>query len=103
RYVERLASHDAALRLLARLRVGFFERLEPLVPDGLPDGSRSGDLLSRFVSDVDALQHVFVRALGPPLVALVVGVGAVATAAFFDPAAAVALALALAAGAALVP
>jgi ATP-binding cassette subfamily C protein CydC len=103
RYLERLASHDAALRLLARLRVGFFERLEPLVPDGLAEDEQSGDLLSRFVADVDALQHLFVRALGPPLVAVVVGAGAVATAAFFDPAVAVALALALAAGGVLVP
>ncbi len=103
RYLERLASHDAALRLLARLRVRFFERLEPLVPDGLPEGSRSGDLLSRFVADVDALQHLYVRALGPPLVALLVGAGAVAAAAFFAPVAAVALAVALAAGGLLVP
>jgi ATP-binding cassette subfamily C protein CydC len=103
RYLERLTSHDAALRLLARLRVGFFERVEPLVPDGLAEDARSGDLLSRFVADVDALQHLFVRALGPPLVALVVGAGAVATAAFFDPATAVALGVALAAGGVLVP
>jgi ATP-binding cassette, subfamily C, bacterial CydC len=103
RYVERLASHDAALRLLARLRVSFFERIEPLVPDGLAEETRTGDLLSRFVADVDALQHVFVRALGPPLVAVVVGAGAVATASFFDPAVAAALAIALAVGGVLVP
>ena len=103
RYFERLASHDAALRLLARLRVSFFERIEPLVPDGLPEETRAGDLLSRFVADVDALQHVFVRALGPPLVAVAVGAGAVATAACFDPAAAAALAIALAVGGVLVP
>jgi thiol reductant ABC exporter CydC subunit len=95
RYLERLASHDAALRLLARLRVMFFERLEPLVPDGLPAGSRSGDLLTRFVADVDAQQHLFVRAVGPPLVALLVAGGAVLATLFVDPAAAVALAAAL--------
>ena len=32
RYSERLASHDLALRQLARLRVRFYERLEPLLP-----------------------------------------------------------------------
>ena len=35
RYGERLASHDLALRLLARLRARFYERLAPLVPGEL--------------------------------------------------------------------
>ena len=95
RYLERLASHSAALQLLARFRVSFFERLEPLVPEGLPAESRSGDLLSRFVADVDALQHLFVRALGPPLVALLVGAGAVAAASVVDLNVGIALAVVL--------
>jgi ATP-binding cassette, subfamily C, bacterial CydC len=103
RYFERLASHDAALRLLDRMRVVFFERLEPLVPDGLPAGARTGDLLGRFVDDVDELQHLFVRALGPPVVAVVVGLGAVAAALLVDPRAAAVLALALLAGGVVVP
>ena len=35
RYLERLVSHDAAFRLLARLRVRFYAHLEPLAPAGL--------------------------------------------------------------------
>jgi thiol reductant ABC exporter CydC subunit len=103
RYLERLASHDAALRLLGRLRVAFFARLEPLVPEDLPAGSRTGDLLSRFVTDVDAQQNLFVRALGPPLVALIVGGAAVLVALLVDAASAAALALALVAGGLLLP
>jgi len=103
RYFERLASHDAALRLLDRMRAVFFERLEPLVPDGLPLGARTGDLLGRFVDDVDELQHLFVRALGPPIVAVVVGLGVVVAALLVDPRAAAVLALALLAGGVLVP
>ena len=103
RYLERLASHDAALRLLDRVRVSFFERLEPLVPDGLPAGSRTADLLGRFVDDVDALQHLFVRALGPPIVAVLVGLGAVVAALLVDPRAAAVLAVALLAAGVLVP
>ena len=103
RYLERLASHDAALRLLDRVRVSFFERLEPLVPDGLPAGTRSSDLLGRFVDDVDALQHVFVRALGPPIVAVLVGLGAVLAAVLVDARAAAVLAVALALGGVAVP
>ena len=48
-----------------------YDRLVPLVPGGLPR-MRAGDLLSRAVDDVDALQHLYVRALGPPVVAVVV-------------------------------
>ena len=94
RYAERLSSHDAALRLLARTRVRFFERLEPLVPAGLP-GARTGDLLSRFVADVDQLQDLYLRGLAPPLVAAAVGTGSVVAAAFLLPAAAPWLALGL--------
>ena len=71
RYLERLVSHDLSFRLLADLRVWFFARLEPLAPAGLQE-ERSGDLLSRAISDVDTLQNVFVRALAPPLVALTI-------------------------------
>jgi ATP-binding cassette, subfamily C, bacterial CydC len=34
RYLERLISHEATFRLLARLRVWFYEHLEPLAPAG---------------------------------------------------------------------
>ena len=42
RYVERLASHDVALRQLARLRSQFYLRLAPLVPGQLR-GQGRGD------------------------------------------------------------
>lgn len=69
RYGERLSSHDLAFRQLARLRVRFFNRLAPLVPGRLSERS-SGDVLSRFVGDVDALSDLYLRALIPSLVAL---------------------------------
>ena len=64
---------------------------------------RAGDLLSRAVDDVDALQHLYVRALGPPVVAVAVIAGAAAVAGLILPAAGVALAVALAAAAAVLP
>ena len=84
RYLERLVSHDASFRYLSEVRVRFFSRLEPLVPNEV-GGARTGDLLSRFVADVDALQHLLVRVIAPPVAALVVGVGAVAVAAVLAP------------------
>ncbi|MEU8302799.1 thiol reductant ABC exporter subunit CydC [Actinomadura sp. NPDC048955] len=94
RYAERLISHDVSLRLLWELRVRWFRRLEPLVPAGLP-GARSGDLLSGFVADVEAVQHLYLRGFGPPLVALTVGAGTAAATAWMLPAAGLWLALGL--------
>ena len=87
RYGERLSSHDAALRLLGRVRASFFRRLAPLVPGDL-GGPRSGDLLSRFVGDVDALQDLYLRALAPPVVAALVIAATASTAWLILPAAA---------------
>jgi ATP-binding cassette, subfamily C, bacterial CydC len=76
RYLERLASHDAAFRILADVRVSFYRRLERLAPAGLTAFS-SGDLLARLISDVDATQDLFIRGITPPLAAALVGAGAV--------------------------
>ncbi|MFI5101476.1 MAG: thiol reductant ABC exporter subunit CydC, partial [Actinomycetes bacterium] len=72
RYAERLVGHDAALRVLADLRVRVYERLERLAPAGLA-AFRSGDLLSRLVADVDTVQDLLLRVLPPYLVALLAG------------------------------
>jgi thiol reductant ABC exporter CydC subunit len=92
RYLERLASHDVALRGLGGVRARVYERIEPLAPAGLED-FRRGDLLTRLVADVDALQNLTLRALSPAVVALVVGLACVATCALVLPWAAVALAV----------
>jgi ATP-binding cassette, subfamily C, bacterial CydC len=102
RYLERLVSHDAALRALGRIRSRFYERIEPLAPAQLEE-YRSGDLLGRMVGDVDALQSLYVRGLGPPVVALIVGATSVGVAAAALPAAAAILAVGLLAGGVLVP
>jgi thiol reductant ABC exporter CydC subunit len=102
RYLERLASHDLALRDLARVRARVYRRIEPLAPAQL-EGYRDGDLLARMVADVDALQGLHLRAVGPPLVALAAAALAVGATAFFLPAAALALAVGLALGGIAVP
>jgi ATP-binding cassette, subfamily C, bacterial CydC len=102
RYFERLASHDLALRVLARARVRVYERVEPLAPAQL-EGYRRGDLLSRMVADVDSLQNLHLRGVGPPLVALVAGTVSVAVAAAFLPAAALVLVAGLLVGGVAVP
>ncbi len=102
RYLERLASHDVALRVLGRVRAAFYARIEPLAPAQL-DCYRRGDLLSRMVADVDALQDLYLRGLGPPLVALLAGAVAVGAAAALLPVAGLVLAAGLLAGGLAVP
>ena len=102
RYFERLASHDVALRSLGRARARVYESIEPLAPAQLED-TRRGDLLSRFVADVDSLQNLYLRGLEPPLVALIAGAASVALAAVVLPAAGLVLAVGLLVGGIAVP
>ncbi len=74
RYLERLTTHDVTFRLLARLRIWFYEKLEPLAPARLLE-YRSGDLLSRVTSDIETLENFYIRVVAPPLVAVMVALG----------------------------
>lgn len=91
RYVDRLVGHDAVLRALSRLRVTVFKALEPLAPMG-SRLFRGGDLLTRFVSDVDAVQDLLLRIVVPAWTAAVVAVAVTGFTAVFSPAAALVLA-----------
>jgi ATP-binding cassette, subfamily C, bacterial CydC len=102
RYLDRLVSHDLALRTLGRMRATVYRRVEPLAPGQL-DAYRRGDLVNRIVADVDALQGVYLRGIAPPLVALLVSLACVVTAALLLPAAGVALAAGLGLGGLAVP
>ncbi|MFG2043612.1 amino acid ABC transporter ATP-binding/permease protein [Dactylosporangium sp. NPDC048998] len=76
RYAERLAGHDAALRMLGDLRVRAYRRLVPLAPAGLA-GFRRGDLAARLAADVDAVVDLVVRVCLPIVVAAVTGLASV--------------------------
>lgn len=71
RYGERMYSHRATFSMLSRLRTSFFARLIPLTP-GLLNRKRSGDLLARFVGDVESLQNYFIRVAYPPVIVVMV-------------------------------
>lgn len=64
RYLERLVTHDVTFRLLSRLRVWAYERLEPLAPAVLQQ-HRRGDVLSRLRADIDRLETAYLRVLTP--------------------------------------
>ncbi|MGC4809387.1 thiol reductant ABC exporter subunit CydC [Micromonospora sp. DT228] len=91
RYTERLAGHDAVLRMITDVRAQVFATLAAR-RDAV---HRSGDVLSRLVSDVEAVQDLLLRVLVPGSAAGLVGVLAVAGAALISPPAAGALAVGL--------
>ena len=77
RYLERLTSHDVALRGTVRLRERLYTRLAA-ADAGVVAGLRRGDLMARVGADVDLMGDVVVRGLLPFAVALTVcaaGVG----------------------------
>ncbi len=102
RYLERLFSHDVAFRVLADVRVAIYRRLERLAPAGLA-AFRSGDMLTRLISDVDATQDLFIRGIAPPLTAALVGAGATTAVLLILAPAAGVLAIGLLAAGVLVP
>lgn len=73
RYAERIVTHDATFRILEGLRVWFYRRIEPLAPAGLWR-FRSGDILHRIVADIEALDHLYLRALSPAAIAVLVSI-----------------------------
>jgi ATP-binding cassette subfamily C protein CydC len=97
RYAERLAGHEVVLRWLGTLRTRVYQALAP--------GSRysGGDLVTRLVSDVDALQDAVLRWGLPLAVAGIVGTTAVVVTATASTGAAAALAAGLLLAGGLLP
>lgn len=83
KYGERLSSHRATFTILSNLRVAFFEKLTPLIPQ-IFHKYRSGDLLARVVGDVESLQNFFLRVFYPPLVLLLVFVSTILFTSFYS-------------------
>jgi thiol reductant ABC exporter CydC subunit len=102
RYAERLAGHDAALRLLSSFRTEAYDSLTRLAPAGLAD-YRAGDLLTRLVSDIDSLADRWLRVRLPFIAAAVAGTGAVVLCTALLPAAGLILAATLAVAALAAP
>ena len=65
RYLERLATHNVALRLLHSIRINVFSALERVVP-GAQGSIHDHDLTAMAINDVDAVEHLYVAVL-PPL------------------------------------
>ncbi len=89
RYGERLAGHDAALRILEGVRVQVFAHV--VRPGSRLDADAPAAVLDRAVGDVDRTADLLVRVVVPGAAAIVTGLVATVVAAIFAPAAAVAI------------
>jgi ATP-binding cassette subfamily C protein CydC len=85
RYLERYTTHRTMFRILTTIRTWFYASVEPLAPARLGQ-LRSGDLMTRLVADVDAMEELYVRVLVPPVVAAVVIAGCSLVYGLLDPA-----------------
>lgn len=86
RYAERMVTHEATFRILARLRLWVFDTVTPLAPARL-GALRGGDLLARVTQDVDALDSLYLRFVTPVTAAVTGALFATVILAFLAPAA----------------
>ncbi|MDE5000905.1 cysteine/glutathione ABC transporter ATP-binding protein/permease CydC, partial [Francisella tularensis subsp. holarctica] len=57
----------ATFRIITDIRVWFYQKLEPLAPSHLYK-YKSGDLLTRLVNDIGALDTLYIRIISPTVV-----------------------------------
>lgn len=84
RYAERLLNHSVAFRILGHLRKDFYDHLEPLVPNALPNYAQ-GKLYNQFVTDINVLQYFYLKAVSVPLGSLFIYTVCALFLAFFEP------------------
>ncbi|USB32995.1 amino acid ABC transporter ATP-binding/permease protein [Paenibacillus sp. YPG26] len=82
-YVERLAGHNAVLRIVSQMRVRLYNSLEP---DALRLRSkyRTGDILGLLAEDIEQLQNVYLRTAFPGAAAVVMYAVVIAALGRFD-------------------
>lgn len=70
RYMERLVDHNTTFKILAYLRTLAFRKLLPLSANQLSQYQKA-DLLNRFIVDIDALDHLYLKLFSPIVTALI--------------------------------
>ena len=70
-YLESWQAHDMAFRLLARMRIDLYNKLEPLAPAYMVR-RRSGDVVSVVAGDVETVEYFFAHAISPMIVAVLI-------------------------------
>ncbi len=80
-YLESWQAHDMAFRLLARMRIDLYDKLEPLAPAYMVR-RRSGDFVSVVGGDVETVEYFFAHAISPMIVAILIPGGLLVALAF---------------------
>ncbi len=70
-WLESWLAHDMAFRLLARMRVDLFEKIDRLAPAYLVR-RRTGDLVAMATEDVEMVEYFFAHTIAPAFVAVLV-------------------------------
>ena len=83
RYLEQFSGHYVAFHLLVIMRDRFYRRIEPLSPAILMD-SRSGDMVSRAIADVERIEVFYAHTIAPAATAVLVPAIALTVLARFD-------------------
>ena len=80
-YLESWQAHDMAYRLLARMRIDLYDKLEPLAPAYMAR-RRSGEFVSVVGGDVETVEFFFGHAVSPMIVAVLIPGGLLVALAF---------------------
>lgn len=70
-WLESWAAHDMAFRLLTRMRIALFDKLNSLAPAYLL-GRRSGDLVSMATQDIENVEYFFAHTVAPAFVSILI-------------------------------
>lgn len=82
-YLEKLVSHDIALRILAHMRTKLYRIIEPQAAF-LRTRFRTGDLLNVLADDIEHLQDLYLRTIFPSILGLTLYVIVALVFGFFD-------------------
>jgi ATP-binding cassette subfamily C protein CydC len=102
RYLERLITHGAALRLLSELRVWLFLKFAPLSP-GVLEKYSTGELAARLRGDIDSLENLYIRIIAPIAAGALAIAGSTLFVAFWSASTAIALLFFLAVSGLILP
>ena len=74
-YLDILVAHDMAYRILAKLRILAYNKIDELAPAGL-ENERSGDLISVVLDDVEILEWFYAHTIAQIFVAFLIPLAA---------------------------
>jgi len=69
-YLERLAGHDAVLRILSKMRIKLYRILEPQALF-MKSRFKMGDMLGVLAEDIEQLQYIYLRTIFPTIATFV--------------------------------